>query len=447
MRAIVFVPRGDLVDGKFRTALLSRRWDIASAAREEELVALVRGLHPELVVLPTGDESTTLEAARRVRAADRQVAIVLSVSSCSSDLVIAAMRCGVNDVVTQRSTDSEIGDVLNRVALPQAQPTRTRPLLSSDRLVGRSKALDGLRNSIQRVAATDSNVLITGETGTGKELTAELIHSNSRRRDRPFVCLNCAAIPDGLLESELFGYERGAFTGAHAAREGKLQYAHGGTLFLDEVGDMNVYAQAKILRAIESRKVQRLGANREIALNVRIIAATNQNLEQMTSQHRFRQDLFFRLNVARIVLPPLREHAEDIPDLVEHVFAELGARFERSMQTVDATYLQPLMHYDWPGNVRELRNVIESTLVFCNSNHVTGCDLPPYVRALFANEEKKRDSEREKIVSALQAAGWNRNAAAQALGCSRMTLYRKMVRYELFDLENDDGSCNVNARA
>ncbi len=375
---------------------------------------------------------------RRVRSTDGTVAVILQARTCSSETAIAAMRAGINDIVTSHSSDAEIGAILERVIRPAGSPPNAKPLLSADRLVGGSRAVDSLRCAIQRVAATDCNVLITGETGTGKELTAEMIHANSRRREGPFVCLNCAAIPDGLLESELFGYERGAFTGAHAAREGKLQHANGGTLFLDEIGDMNLYAQAKILRAIESRRVQRLGGNREIAVNVRIIAATNQNLEQLTSQNRFRQDLYFRLNVARIHLPALREHAEDIPDLVRLVLAELAARFERPVSSVDASYLDPLMRYDWPGNVRELRNVVESTLVFSDSDRVTNRDLPPYVRALFASEEKKRGSERQIILAALQSSGWNRTEAAQTLGCSRMTLYRKMVRYALFDIEEDD---------
>jgi transcriptional regulator with PAS, ATPase and Fis domain len=275
-----------------------------------------------------------------------------------------------------------------------------------------------------------------------------LIHADSRRRDRPFVSINCAAIPEGLLESELFGYERGAFTGAHAAREGKLQYAQGGTLFLDEVGDMTLYAQAKILRAIESRRVQRLGGNREIAVNIRIIAATNQNLEQLTSQQKFRQDLFFRLNVARLHLPPLREHAEDLPELVEQLLTDLASRFDQPIDSVDTSFFEPLMQYGWPGNVRELRNVIESTVVFCSSNRLTRRDLPPYLRALFASEERKRASEREKILDALRTAAWNRNEAAHLLGCSRMTLYRKMVKYDLFPgdgLPADDDDVTLHA--
>jgi DNA-binding NtrC family response regulator len=321
-------------------------------------------------------------------------------------------------------------------------------LISGDLLVGGSPAIRQLRHAIQRVATTDSNVLITGETGTGKELTAELIHRNSRRRDKPFVSINCAAIPEGLLESELFGYERGAFTGAHAAREGKLQYAQGGTLFLDEVGDMSLYAQAKILRAIESRKVQRLGGHREIAVNLRLIAATNHNLEQLTSQQKFRQDLYFRLNVARLSLPPLRDHSEDVPALVDHLLAEMAPRLERRVSTVDPSFLEPLLRYDWPGNVRELRNVIESALVFCDAERITAHDLPVHLRALFASAARTRDAERDRIVEALHATSWNRTEAAQRLGCSRMTLYRKMVKHGLSTPEDgEEEICNIPSGA
>jgi DNA-binding NtrC family response regulator len=348
------------------------------------------------------------------------------------DRVRRGMRAGFDDVLVDRCGESD-----------------AEPLIAGNLLIGGSRALQQLRHSIQRVATTDSNVLITGETGTGKELTAELIHRNSRRRDKPFVSINCAAIPDGLLESELFGYERGAFTGAHAAREGKLQFAQGGTLFLDEVGDMNLYAQAKILRAIESRKVQRLGGNREIAVNIRIIAATNHNLEQLTSQQKFRQDLYFRLNVARISLPPLRDHPEDLPALVEHLLAELTPRLDRHVESADPSFLESLLRYDWPGNVRELRNVIESTLVFCSAERITARDLPPYLRGAFAGTARTRGSEREEIVATLRATSWNRSETARRLGCSRMTLYRKMVKYDLFNSgeSDEDENCNIPAGA
>jgi DNA-binding NtrC family response regulator len=448
MRAIVFSSEGRSAVPPLRQALHARGWVLVEAASERELLALARETAPSLIAIQaaTPREEALAILARSLRSSAARVPLLLVTESCPGELAIAAMRAGFNDVLLARCSERDAAEALARLG-QEAAPRPIEPLISGDLLVGGSRAVEQLRLSIQRVAATDSNVLITGETGTGKELTAELIHRNSRRRDKPFVSINCAAIPDGLLESELFGYERGAFTGAHAAREGKLQYAQGGTLFLDEVGDMNLYAQAKILRAIESRKVQRLGGHREIAINIRIIAATNHNLEQLTSQQKFRQDLYFRLNVARIPLPPLRDHKEDLPALVEHLLDELTPRLERHVEAADASFLEPLLRYDWPGNVRELRNVIEATLVFCNAERLTARDLPPYFRALFAGAARTRDTEREQIVAALQATSWNRSETARRLGCSRMTLYRKMVKYELFPTEEDEEVFDLPAGA
>jgi DNA-binding NtrC family response regulator len=433
MRALVFSTDGVFAAPLVLSALDDGAWEINEPTDEMELLAIAGNGNVDLIAVQTTlGPASMLALARRIRQLDRHLTLFFVVSACDGDFALAAMRAGINDLLTGSSTAEEVRDVVRRVVRTEPAARPQTELVTGDRLVGHSKSIEHLRRSIQRVAACDSNVLITGETGTGKELTAELIHANSRRRERPFVSINCAAIPEGLLESELFGYERGAFTGAHAAREGKLQYAQGGTLFLDEVGDMTLYAQAKILRAIESRKVQRLGGNREIAVNIRIIAATNQNLEQLTSQQKFRQDLFFRLNVARLHLAPLREHADDIPELVEKVVSELAPRVGRRVDAVDMSFIEPLLRYGWPGNIRELRNVIESTMVFGTSTRVTRRDLPPYLRALFASEERKRESEREQVLGALRATGWNRNEAARLLGCSRMTLYRKMVKYNLF---------------
>jgi DNA-binding NtrC family response regulator len=450
MRAILFSSEGRVAVPPLRQALLARGWDLVETASERELLALARETAPSLIAIlaATPKEEALAILARNLRSSAARVPLLLVTGSCPGELAIAAMRAGFNDILLDCCSKRDAAEALARV-VQEAAPRPSETLISGDMLVGASRAVEQLRHSIQRVAATDSNVLITGETGTGKELTAELIHRNSRRRDKPFVSINCAAIPDGLLESELFGYERGAFTGAHAAREGKLQYAQGGTLFLDEVGDMNLYAQAKILRAIESRKVQRLGGHREIAINIRIIAATNHNLEQLTSQQKFRQDLYFRLNVARIPLPPLRDHKEDLPALVDHLLDELRPRLDRRVETADPSFFEPLLRYDWPGNVRELRNVIEATLVFCNAERITARDLPPYFRALFAGAARTRDSEREQIKAALQATSWNRSETARRLGCSRMTLYRKMVKYELFPAEegDEDAVCLLPAGA
>jgi DNA-binding NtrC family response regulator len=287
-----------------------------------------------------------------------------------------------------------------------------------------------VRDNVAKVAASDANVLITGESGTGKELAAELIHRNSRRRAKPFVSINCAAIPDALLESELFGYERGAFTGAQTSRDGKLQLAAGGTLFLDEIGDMTLSSQAKILRALETRVIQKLGSNVSTPIHLRLIAATNQDLERLTTEKKFRQDLYFRLNVVRIHLPPLRDRLEDIPELTNQILDDLSGR-ESYVRRIEGDVLRRLQMHDWPGNIRELRNVIQSILVFSAARSISIADVSLETRKRLRVVSPHSESERSKILSALSSADWNRGEAARILQCSRMTLYRKMAKYSI----------------
>jgi two-component system response regulator HydG/two-component system response regulator AtoC len=298
-------------------------------------------------------------------------------------------------------------------------------------MIGESPAIRSIKASIGKVAPTDSNVLITGETGTGKELVAELIHRNSPRRQKPFVCINCAAIPDTLFESELFGHERGAFTGAHALREGALKQADGGTAFFDEIGDMSAYAQAKVLRAIERKEVQRLGGRACLPLSVRVIAATNQNLERAVAEGKFRKDLYFRLNVARIHLPPLRERREDIPPLVDHYVREFNRRFGRDCEGFTREAFQSMLRYEWPGNIRELKNILEAVIINLAAHRIAYLDLPERLREHLRDAEGLAPSERDRLLSALLSTNWNKSKAAQQLHWSRMTLYRKMAKYEI----------------
>jgi transcriptional regulator with PAS, ATPase and Fis domain len=282
-----------------------------------------------------------------------------------------------------------------------------------------------------KVAATDTNTLITGETGTGKELVAALIHQHSGRQQQRFVCINCAALPDSLLESELFGYERGAFTGAHVRKEGKLKLADGGTVFFDEIGDMSPYAQAKILRAIESRAVDRLGGNESIPLDIRIIDATNRNLEQLMTEEKFRTDLFFCLNVANIHLPPLRNRKEDLPALCDHYIGDMNRRFGREVEGFTEDAFAYVLRYDWSGNVRELKNLIEAIFVNLPVRTITRMDLPEQFRRRFEGADDLSHDERDQMLSALLSTNWNKGKAAQKLHWSRTTLYRKMVKYHL----------------
>ncbi|HEX6086008.1 MAG TPA: sigma-54 dependent transcriptional regulator [Thermoanaerobaculia bacterium] len=333
-------------------------------------------------------------------------------------------------VVVGESSEREITLAAERIAASSRVAADDAPLEGDGRLVGTSASAQSVRESIRRAAATGSNVLITGETGTGKELVAELIHRNSTRARRPMVCINCAAIPDTLLESELFGYERGAFTGAVTSTPGKIEQATGGTIFFDEIGDMSPYAQAKVLRAIESREVSRLGGRRPIRVDVRIVAATNRNLDELAMNDTFRKDLYFRLNVARVHLAPLRERRSDIPLLIQHYVRELNRTFRTGVREVEPEAMERLIGYDWPGNVRELRNVIESAFGARPAARITWLDLPEWLRARLGEHAVPPD-EQERIISALAATNWNKSKAAEQLQWSRMTLYRKLARYQI----------------
>ena len=300
-------------------------------------------------------------------------------------------------------------------------------------VIGTSEVVGAMRASLERVAATDTTLLLTGETGTGKELAARYVHECSGRRAKRFVSLNCAAIPDTLLESELFGFERGAFSGATTARTGLFPQAHGGTLFLDEVGDMSAVAQAKILRAIEAREIVPLGGSRPVALDVRIIAATNVDLNRAMAAGRFRPDLYFRLNVVRIDIPPLRARRSDVPALLAHYLNRFAATGHARMPTFTDSALHCLTRYDWPGNVRELRNLVEASVACAGGVVIDQTDLPGHITASVsdASSSNEVDRQRERLLNVLLEARWNKSRAARQLRCSRMTLYRRMARLSI----------------
>jgi len=319
----------------------------------------------------------------------------------------------------------------SHVELDEGDLPRSEDLVDGDLFIGNSLSVKQIKSYIKRVAATDSSILITGETGTGKEVVASLIVKNSSRGQKPFVCVNCAAIPDSLLESELFGYERGAFTGAVSSRRGKLELANGGTVFLDEIGDMSPYAQAKILRVIESKEVQRLGGKKDVSLDIRFIAASNRDLDSMSTDDRFRKDLYFRLNVARVHIPPLRERRSDLSLLFDHFIQEFNGRFRREIEGFTQNSLQSLLNYDWPGNVRELRNLVEACFLNLPRRRVVVLDLPDQIRKRLAPCANVANDERERLLTALSSTHWNKSEAARQLHWSRMTLYRKMVKYQI----------------
>lgn len=301
-------------------------------------------------------------------------------------------------------------------------------------IIGSSAVMCELKRDMVQIAKSASTVLITGETGTGKELAAEFIHANSARRKQPFLCINCAAIPDSLLESELFGHAKGAFTGADEYRDGLLVSANGGTIFLDEIGDMSLCAQAKILRVVEKREVCRVGSNRGVQLDIRFIAATNHDLEAMANSGMFRKDLFFRLNVARIHLPPLRERREDIPFLWRHYCGDLINRAGASAPEFSEDFLRCLQTYGWPGNIRELKNLVESMFLKDLPEKIGVEHLPRHLRGLIESRTDLSQQERDALVTALFSAKWNKSEAAKKLHWSRMTLYRKIAKYQISEV-------------
>jgi len=379
-----------------------------------------------------------LEVAEEIRRWDPSVPIILIVKVSSEQLALAALRAGVSELLKEPFSADELSASLDqclgrhrRRASPRAPSSGSSGLSESDRMVGESPAMREVRTYLRKIAPTDSSVLITGDTGTGKELAAELIHLNSPRSRKPLVCINCAAIPDSLLESELFGYERGAFTGASSPKEGQLQLADKGTVFFDEIGEMSPYAQAKILRAIENKQVYRLGGRRSIALDVRFIAATNQDMEHLVAEGRFRKDLYFRLNVARLHLPRLHERKEDIPRLVAHYVPEFNRRFGRAVEGLTPEALACLLQYDWPGNVRELKNLLEAIFINLPPEDIAYVDVPVSFHRRLAKTEGLPPGERDRLLAALFATKWTKSKAAESLQWSRMTLYRKMAKYQI----------------
>jgi two-component system nitrogen regulation response regulator NtrX len=316
----------------------------------------------------------------------------------------------------------------------EAENKRLKPALPFA-VIGRSRPMRNLMAEVERAAGSAARVLIQGENGTGKELVARALHAAGPRRDQPFVAVNCAAIPEELVESELFGHERGAFTGATQARRGRFEEAHGGTLFLDEVGDLSPRAQTKLLRVLQEGELTRVGGNRAIRVDVRVIAATNQDLEARVASSAFREDLYFRLAVIPITVPPLRERAEDVPALVEHFAAQVARESGRRAKAFSAAALERLRAYPFPGNVRELRNLVERLAIMSPGATIEADDVNavlPRTSAVSDGPPRLADAvqefERAQIEDALRATGGNMAQAALRLGLERSHLYKKMKR-------------------
>ncbi len=392
----------------------------------------VEGLRPDLIFFAPGQQNPMhyQQRVREIEQACRRAAIILLASTLTEEMWITALRLGLKDFLRLPVKQEALFEVVDRWTSGRESISDfdANGSPSHATMVGESKSMRLVKSYMMRAAASDCTVLITGETGTGKELAAEFIHDNSARRNKPFVCVNCAAIPDSLLESELFGHARGAFTGADNSRDGLLVSAEGGTILLDEIGDMSISAQAKILRVLEKKEVARLGSTQQRKIDIRFVAATNQDLETMADRGSFRKDLFYRLNAARVELPPLRDHREDIPLLVEFYRNRLGSG---EVTRLSEDCMQRFSSYNWPGNIRELKNVLENLFLHCASNEVQLEELPGRLQQAVDEETVLTADERERLVKALCATRWNKSRAAEMLSWSRMTLYRKMAKYRI----------------
>ncbi|MEO0005519.1 MAG: sigma-54 dependent transcriptional regulator [candidate division WOR-3 bacterium] len=408
----------------------------------EALQRLKRGSYDvvitDLKMVPV-DGMAILAAAKE---SNPETEVVMITGYGTIALAVEAMRQGAFDFITKPVSLNHLLAVLKKIAL--LHQTRKENLLLRQELkttsrfaelVGESQALNQVRNLVNKVAPSDATILITGESGTGKELVARMIHRASPRGQKPFVVMHAAALPETLLESELFGYEKGAFTGATSTKPGRLEQAQGGTLFLDEIGEIPGQFQIKLLRFLQDKTFVRLGGNQTITVDTRIIAATNRNLIEEVRQGKFREDLYYRLAVFPIQMPPLREHKEDIPALCDHILSRLGYNRGLSDEVIEV-----LQAYDWPGNVRELENVLERALILSGGEEIKPTHIQfPEPAKLITNAEPRKlgsleEQERIMVLEALKRAGGNKSKAAKILGITRRMLYTKIAKYGIKDV-------------
>lgn len=439
---------------------LQRNYDVRLA---DSGAAALHILDSEPVDLLLSDvrmpEMDGLTLMKRALARVPQPVCVLLTAYGAVDAAVEATKAGAYDYLEKPVNLDRLETVIQRALASRAMETENRRLREQldrryglENIVGQSPEMQEVFETIRQVAPTRATVLIEGESGTGKELVARAIHQLSPRAMGPFIAVHCAALSPTLLESELFGHERGAFTGAVERHTGRFEAADGGTLFLDEIGEIDPSIQVKILRVIEERRFERVGGRETIETDVRLVAATNRNLRQLVEEHKFREDLYFRLNVVTITLPPLRARAGDIPLLVDRFLKEFAAENGRPPPALTPDAMDALTAYPWPGNVRELRNAIERMVVLARGDRLTVRDLPPAVREHLRMRERTaeppetaggslslEENERRLIRRALELTGGNRVRAAKELGISRRTLHRKILAYGLAGVGRETG--------
>ncbi|MBI2370899.1 MAG: sigma-54-dependent Fis family transcriptional regulator [Deltaproteobacteria bacterium] len=431
-------------------ALRQAGYQVEAATSAEAGLEALRARPTELVILDVRLPGMSgLEAVPRVKELVPEAPIIIMTAHGRRELALEAIQRGAYDFFVKPFSLPDLKVVVQRALERRALEGEVRQLRERlgeryefARIIGQSPPMREVIGMLRKVVETDATVLITGESGTGKERIAEAIHYNSRRRSKPFVKLNCVAIPEGLLESELFGHEKGAFTGAVARKLGKFELANGGTIFLDEIGDMSLATQAKILRILQESEFERVGGTATIKIDVRVIAATNRALTRAIKERQFREDLFYRLNVFSITLPPLRERLEDLPALAELFVAEANARLGRAVKGVGEPAMARLMGHTWPGNVRELQHAIERAMIMCEGEWIGPEDLPfdggtsEVARGLGVNLDAPLDVvlqevERQLVLQALQRTGGVQARAAELLKITERSLWYLVKKHRI----------------
>lgn len=379
-----------------------------------------------------------LEMHRRIRSLNKDSIVIIMTAFAAVDTAVQALKDGAFDYITKPFDPDDLSHLIrnasSQISLKEENKALRDKIVSLENvedLIGTSEAMIRVLKEVERVAQSNSPVIITGESGTGKELIARAIHSNSSRKFSPLVSVHCGALTESLLESELFGHEKGAFTGAMYNRKGRFEMADGGTIFLDEIATISPKMQIELLRVLETKTFIRVGGNKEITSDFRVICATNKNLKQMVDKGLFREDLYYRLNVVNISIPPLRERTEDIPLLVDHFIEKYCTSMSRNIMTIDKAALRRLEQYNFPGNVRELENMIERAIVVGNDKELRLKDLP-FDKGMTTNTfQSLEDLEKQYILQVLNKYDWNISQSAKVIKVDRATLYNKIKKYNL----------------
>jgi len=415
-------------------------YEVITAQEGREAIKLITSLSPDLVFLDIWlPDKDGIEILEEIKSKKKELPVVMISGHGTIEQAVKATKLGAYDFLEKPLSLDRVLLTTKR-ALERGNLEREFYALKENLgkkwyMVGNSEAIKKLKQQIEIVASTPSRVLITGESGVGKELVARMIHNKSPRAKEPFVEVNCAAIPQELIESELFGHEKGSFTGAHERKKGKFELADGGTLFLDEIGDMSLSTQSKVLRVIETQEFQRVGGNKNIKVNVRIVSATNKDIKKEVKEGNFREDLYYRLNVIPIHVPPLRERKEDIPILTEYFLDFIAKEYGRPKKKITKQAIKTLQEYNWPGNIRELRNVIERLVIMTTSDIITDKEIIFYdigkkdYFSIKTLKEAREAFERDFILRKLQENNFNVTKTAEALQVERSNLHRKIKLY------------------